>query len=154
MPDTRPNSFVADCPLCHPQNETLVWQDRTWRVILVDDARFPAYTRLIHNEHVREMSDLSVEQRMQCMDIICRIEIAMRGVLGPDKINLAQFGNMVPHLHWHIIPRWRNDPHFPESVWGPATTRTPSRQQEWTEKAERLLGRLDQYQQTLKATLS
>ncbi len=25
---------------------------------------------------------------------------------------------MVPHLHWHVIPRYRDDRHFPESVWG------------------------------------
>lgn len=36
----------------------------------------------------------------------------------PDKINLAEFGNMVPHLHWHIIPRYTDDSHFPESIWG------------------------------------
>lgn len=36
----------------------------------------------------------------------------------PDKINLAQLGNMVPHLHWHLIPRYKDDTHFPESIWG------------------------------------
>ena len=36
----------------------------------------------------------------------------------PDKINWAQFGNMVPHLHWHIIARYQDDSHFPESIWG------------------------------------
>ena len=35
-----------------------------------------------------------------------------------QQINLAAFGNMVPHLHWHIIPRWRDDKHFPEPIWG------------------------------------
>jgi diadenosine tetraphosphate (Ap4A) HIT family hydrolase len=153
MPETSQTNPI-DCPLCHPQGETLVWQEHPWRVIMVDDARFPGYTRLIHDEHVQEMSDLSVAQRNQCMDIICGIETAMRRVLEPDKINLAQFGNMVPHLHWHIIPRRRDDPHFPESIWGPAATRLPSQHQQWADKTEQILGRLDEYRQALKATLS
>jgi diadenosine tetraphosphate (Ap4A) HIT family hydrolase len=35
----------------------------------------------------------------------------------PKKINLASLGNMVPHLHWHIIPRYTDDAHFPAPVW-------------------------------------
>ncbi len=42
----------------------------------------------------------------------------MRELLEPEKINLASFGNMVPHLHWHVIPRFADDPHFPNSVFG------------------------------------
>jgi diadenosine tetraphosphate (Ap4A) HIT family hydrolase len=39
-------------------------------------------------------------------------------VLHPDKINLASFGNVVPHLHWHVIPRFEDDAHFPAPIWG------------------------------------
>ena len=46
------------------------------------------------------------------------MEAALRDMLDPDKINLASLGNMTPHLHWHVIPRWRDDPHFPGSIWG------------------------------------
>ncbi len=34
-------------------------------------------------------------------------------------LNLASFGNVVPHLHWHLIPRYLDDRHFPQPVWGP-----------------------------------
>jgi diadenosine tetraphosphate (Ap4A) HIT family hydrolase len=44
---------------------------------------------------------------------------AARG-LQPDKINLASLGNMVPHLHWHVVPRWRDDSHFPAPIWAAA----------------------------------
>jgi diadenosine tetraphosphate (Ap4A) HIT family hydrolase len=45
-------------------------------------------------------------------------------LLRPDKINLASLGNMVAHLHWHVIPRFADDPHFPQPIWG-------TRQREW-----------------------
>jgi diadenosine tetraphosphate (Ap4A) HIT family hydrolase len=35
----------------------------------------------------------------------------------PDKVNLATLGNVVPHLHWHVIPRYKEDSCFPASVW-------------------------------------
>jgi diadenosine tetraphosphate (Ap4A) HIT family hydrolase len=45
------------------------------------------------------------------------VEAALRSLVAPDKINLAALGNMVPHLHWHVIPRWRDDSHFPAAIW-------------------------------------
>jgi diadenosine tetraphosphate (Ap4A) HIT family hydrolase len=45
--------------------------------------------------------------------------------MAPDKINLASLGNVVPHLHWHVIPRFADDPHFPNPVWGVRQGSTP-----------------------------
>jgi diadenosine tetraphosphate (Ap4A) HIT family hydrolase len=54
---------------------------------------------------------------MLLMDVLWQVEIVIREVMQPDKINLASFGNMVPHLHWHVIPRYADDAHFPHLVW-------------------------------------
>ena len=66
------------------------------------------------------MTDLSHTDRAHLFDVEMATEAALRMLLHPAKINLASFGNMVPHLHWHVIPRYRDDRHFPESVWGVA----------------------------------
>lgn len=52
------------------------------------------------------------------MAVVFALEAAIRECWRPDKINLASFGNVVPHLHWHVIPRWFDDRFFPEPVWG------------------------------------
>jgi diadenosine tetraphosphate (Ap4A) HIT family hydrolase len=52
------------------------------------------------------------------MEVVFVVESAVRQKLQPDKINLASLGNLVPHLHWHVIPRWRGDRHFPNPIWG------------------------------------
>ncbi len=67
---------------------------------------------------MREMSDLDADQRNALMGVVDAVEKMVRKLFVPDKINLASFGNMVPHLHWHVIPRWQDDRHFPEPVWG------------------------------------
>ena len=64
------------------------------------------------------MTDLLPEERQQVMNVVFSVERVLRAVLQPTKINLASFGNLVPHLHWHVIPRYADDAHFPSPVWG------------------------------------
>ena len=52
------------------------------------------------------------------MATVYAVEQVLRDHLQPAKINLASFGNVVPHLHWHVIPRFADDPHFPQPSWG------------------------------------
>lgn len=107
-----------DCVLCHPQKENVVWKNKELRVIQVDDPLFPGYFRVIWNKHIAEMSDLTDDERQLLEKVLLTVEKVVREQMQPDKINWAQFGNMVPHLHWHIIARYRYDSHFPESIWG------------------------------------
>lgn len=53
------------------------------------------------------------------MRVVYAVERAVRRVMQPNKVNLASLGNMVPHVHWHVIPRFSNDAHFPQPVWAP-----------------------------------
>ena len=52
------------------------------------------------------------------MDVVCALEQVLITALQPTKINLAALGNVVPHLHWHVIARFEADSHFPQPVWG------------------------------------
>jgi diadenosine tetraphosphate (Ap4A) HIT family hydrolase len=63
------------------------------------------------------MTDLAPQQRSALMQMVMKVESALREVMNPDKINLASLGNMTPHLHWHVIPRFADDAHFPAPVW-------------------------------------
>lgn len=108
-----------DCVLCQlSPDEQAVFQHEKWRVILVDDAWYPGFCRVIWQAHAAEMTDLSLPDRQELMGVVLLVEKAIREVMHPDKVNLASFGNMVPHLHWHVIPRFADDAHFPESIWG------------------------------------
>ena len=106
-----------NCELCVTTDETLLWRDRHCRVILVADADYPGFCRVIWNEHVKEMTDLPVQMRAELMSTVFAVESAVREVMQPEKINLASLGNMTPHLHWHVIPRYVDDKHFPNPVW-------------------------------------
>jgi diadenosine tetraphosphate (Ap4A) HIT family hydrolase len=113
------------CELCAQINEVVLWRDARCRVILVADPDYAGFCRVIWNTHVREMTDLAGADRQHCMRVVLAVEQALRNVLKPHKINLASFGNMTPHLHWHVIPRETHDAHFPHPVWGEKQRPTP-----------------------------
>lgn len=109
---------APSCALCADDGGRVLWRDDRLRVVAVDDPLHPAFLRVIWREHVREMSDLAAGDSGHLLAVVARTERVLRDVLAPEKINLASFGNVVPHLHWHVIPRWQGDPHWPDPVWG------------------------------------
>lgn len=108
----------AGCEFCESPGGEVIWQDDFCRVILVNDTDYPGFCRVILNGHLREMTDLEPPSRERLLQVVFATEEAVRRVMQPDKINLASFGNMVPHLHWHVIPRFADDRHFPNPIWG------------------------------------
>ncbi len=108
---------VQPCPLCAPPGPGTLWRDRSCRVVLAAEPGYPGLCRVIWNAHVREMSDLASPDREHLLRVVLAVEQALREQLRPDKINLASLGNQVPHLHWHVIARFTDDAHFPDSVW-------------------------------------
>jgi diadenosine tetraphosphate (Ap4A) HIT family hydrolase len=120
------------CELCEQDGGEIIYRDDFLRVVLVDDADYPGFCRVICNAHIAEMTDLAIPQRSAMMMTVCKVEQALREVLHPDKINLASLGNLTPHLHWHVIPRYRNDKHFPQPIWGMAQRESkPSLPLDW-----------------------
>lgn len=108
---------VQGCVLCEGPGGRLVFEGAKLRVIHAEEAGFPAFYRVVWREHAAEFSDLDTADRALCMEAVTVVEQCLREHLKPAKINLAALGNMVAHLHWHVIARFSNDSHFPGSVW-------------------------------------
>ena len=106
------------CELCVSSGGTVLWKSPVCRVVRVADPNYPGFCRVIWTAHVREMTDLDPGERRSLMEVVFAVEGVVRTLFAPDKINLACFGNVVPHVHWHVIPRWQEDRHFPEPIWG------------------------------------
>jgi diadenosine tetraphosphate (Ap4A) HIT family hydrolase len=110
---------VAGCELCAGAGGRLLWTCDAWRVVRVEDAAFPAFYRVVCNQHVAEFSDLPTLERRRCIDLLCAVERALIETLRPTKVNLASLGNVVPHLHWHVVARFDWDSRFPQPIWAP-----------------------------------
>ena len=105
------------CVLCDSDGGELVWQDGKCRVIVANEAGYPGLIRVVWGAHVAELSDLTLADRHHLMAVVTVVERVVRETMRPTKVNLAALGNMVPHLHWHVIPRYADDAHFPGAIW-------------------------------------
>jgi len=121
----RPSAPQSNCVLCETDGGRVLWRGAFWRLVAVDDPSYPGFLRLIINRHVAELSELAVPEQQQLFKLLIAIETRMRELLVPEKINIASLGNQVAHQHWHIIPRWKDDPTFPNSIWTASTSSTP-----------------------------
>ena len=120
---------MTNCVLCKedlkPEEGQLLWRGDDCRVILVNNPDLPGFCRVIWNRHVSEMTDLSYGERDHLMSLVFAVEEAVRHVMHPDKVNIAALGNIVPHIHWHVIPRYKDDAFFPGSAWSQRTQESP-----------------------------
>jgi diadenosine tetraphosphate (Ap4A) HIT family hydrolase len=119
---------AATCELCREDGGEVLWRDGFCRIVLVAEPHYPGFCRVVLNRHAAEMTDLEEVERARLMRAVYATERALRDLLAPDKVNLASLGNVVPHLHWHVIPRFRDDRHFPAPIWAaPAREAAPAR---------------------------
>ncbi len=67
----------------------------------------------------KEFSECTQEEKNAIWNTLDSIEKIMLEYYKPEKVNIASFGNMLPHVHWHIMARFKEDSYFPEPMWGP-----------------------------------
>lgn len=86
-------------------------------VVLNRDQFFTGYTFVFSKEHVTELFHLDRETRSAVMEEVTATAAALSRLFKADKINYELLGNMVPHMHWHLVPRLRSDPLWPRPIW-------------------------------------
>jgi diadenosine tetraphosphate (Ap4A) HIT family hydrolase len=111
---------MNECPMCRR------WQDEPdLRVaefefcyaVLNRDQFFPGYTLVFSKQHVTELFHLDASVRHAVIDEVNRVAKALAGVFRPAKMNYELLGNMVPHMHWHLVPRFTDDALWPRPIW-------------------------------------
>ena len=104
LPNLDQKDFIIDLPLC--------------RVLLEDNRCYRWLFLVPRKENIRNLLQLSLEERFSLMREISLIETVFIKLFNPDRINIASIGNKTPQLHIHVIARYSNDPDWPETVWG------------------------------------
>ena len=108
------------CPMCTR------WQDEPdlriaelehCYVTLNRDQYFPGYALVFTREHVTELFHLSPRGRAEVIEEVNRVAQALASAYRPTKMNYELLGNMVPHMHWHLVPRFEKDPLWPRPIW-------------------------------------
>ena len=119
--------ILGDLPLC--------------RVLLAKDSQYPWLILVPRVAGLREIHHLPPEQQQQLMQESCAVATLMEEALGPDKINVAALGNLVPQLHLHHVARFSTDAAWPGPIWG-AHPAIPYQAQDLRQQADNWLARL------------
>ncbi|MBK6940023.1 MAG: HIT domain-containing protein [Planctomycetes bacterium] len=106
-----------DCVFCSTSGGQVVHAEADARIVWPHEAEHPALLRVVTTAHVRELTDLAPAVRQRVFTLVCAAESALRSVVAPAKINVASLGNVVPHVHWHVVPRYVDDAYFPQPIW-------------------------------------
>jgi diadenosine tetraphosphate (Ap4A) HIT family hydrolase len=112
--------LTTTCPMCSK------WQDEPdlriaeleqCQVMLNRDQFFPGYCFVFTKSHVTELFHLEQKARAAVMTEVSSVAAALYSIFSPTKINYELLGNMVPHMHWHVVPRFTTDPLWPRPIW-------------------------------------
>jgi diadenosine tetraphosphate (Ap4A) HIT family hydrolase len=76
------------------------------------------WLKIFTKEFKKEFSQCTSDEKSMIWRALDIIEKSMIAYYNPEKINMASFGNMLPHVHWHISARFKEDSYFPEPMWG------------------------------------
>ena len=111
---------MSDCPMCHlwdANSDLRIIELPHSYVILNRDQYFPGYTLLFTKNHATELFHLDRDMRTGLMEELSSVAEALYTIYTPAKINYELLGNMVPHIHWHIVPRFTSEPLWPRPIW-------------------------------------
>lgn len=111
---------MTDCLMCRKwesEPDLRIAEFRHCYVMLNRDQYFNGYCFVFAKQHVTELFHLDVQTRSSIMDEVSSVAAALFNAFIPEKINYELLGNMVPHMHWHIVPRFSEDPLWPRPIW-------------------------------------
>lgn len=78
---------------------------------------YQGYTVFICKQHISELHELDSNFRLDFLREMSQVAEAVFKAFNPDKLNYEMLGNTEPHLHWHLFPRYKNDPNFTKPIW-------------------------------------
>jgi len=76
------------------------------------------WLKIFTTHKYKELTDAPKPLRKKLYEVMECLEEEMRLFYQPEKINIATFGNYLPHLHIHVMARFKDDSYFPEPMWG------------------------------------
>jgi diadenosine tetraphosphate (Ap4A) HIT family hydrolase len=86
-------------------------------VFLADEQVYRGYCLIILHEHADHLDEVPIERQVQLWEDIARVASALKKELAPVRLNYACLGNFLTHVHWHVIPRYADDPEPLHPIW-------------------------------------
>jgi len=99
------------------RNPDFVAELRECFVTLADEQAYRGYCILLLKDHHERLAELPLEHQLRVFEDVARVASALERELRPERINYACLGNMLRHVHWHVTPRYADDPEPQHPIW-------------------------------------
>lgn len=107
----------SNCVLCDPLNKWpkshIICTLPASTVLLSQDQFFKGWCLVVSNKHIVDLFEQSIEERLHLESDVSKVSKSIVEIFNPNIMNYAVFGNVIPHLHWNVMPRYFND-----GLWG------------------------------------
>jgi|SRR3990167_2051242 len=120
QPSSRKNCLICQKikQIKQNKNRHFVYELKTGYVVIGDNQFYKGYTLFICKKHNTELNQLTHSFALNFLKDMMLVSDAVWDAFKPSKLNYELLGNSEPHLHWHIIPRYKNDPNRTSPIWG------------------------------------
>jgi diadenosine tetraphosphate (Ap4A) HIT family hydrolase len=133
------------CPACGgrwPASADRIAELSETLLYLHTDQYFPGWCILVLRRHATELFDLAPDERARLIEDVSDAARALKQAFDARKVNYALFGNLVPHIHWHLVPRLPGDPAPREAVFAVPHEPVPLRPGDRAARIDRIRSRL------------
>ena len=137
MPKLNPDCWI--CKTLREPGHLLFFESRTSVGKLNPDQFFKGYSFVTLKWHSEEIYQLSNKDRISFLEDMSNVAAALAKTLKPDKMNYELLGNGMPHLHWHLIPRYKTDPMWGRPIWTGTRHRKRLTQEDYEVLAKQIL---------------
>ncbi|MDB6096820.1 MAG: histidine triad protein [Francisellaceae bacterium] len=111
------------CALCEKTSNN--YKDSPWLIhsfphsylYVGEHQTFPGYCLLVLKSHVSRLHELEPAIQIALHQELISAGTAINHAFKPTQINYACYGNLTPHVHWHLFPRFENDAAWPKPPW-------------------------------------
>jgi diadenosine tetraphosphate (Ap4A) HIT family hydrolase len=86
-------------------------------IFLADEQTYRGYCLVFLAGHAERLEEIPIERQVRLWEDVARLATALRAELAPARINFACLGNFMAHVHWHVIPRYADDPEPLHPIW-------------------------------------
>jgi diadenosine tetraphosphate (Ap4A) HIT family hydrolase len=86
-------------------------------VTLADEQAYRGYCILLLKDHHEHLLGLPLERQLRLWEDVARVGVAVSRELAPVRVNVACLGNLLTHVHWHVTPRYPDDPEPQHPIW-------------------------------------
>ncbi|MCX6356198.1 MAG: HIT family protein [Candidatus Aureabacteria bacterium] len=112
------------CPICNQislwrkgENSYFIHEFKNSIFVVGNHQFHKGYSLVFLKNHVRELHELPQPVQAELFHELMIAAGAIAATFQPWKLNYACYGNVVPHIHWHIIPRYESDPDRLQNPW-------------------------------------